>query len=218
MRRTPSVKVMRLDRFDREATRAQVASLLGAEPGSGLVEQVHRRSQGNAYLTEMLVSSMDSGSVRLPDGLPAELSEALLSAWRRLGANARVLTRLLAVAGRPATIASMREVCVDLAGDENVVEDLHQAVDAGILVVEGEQVWFRHPLLADVLLGTYLPGETAPAHAAWARVLSATRAAGIDEVRRQSTLALHREAAGDAGAPLRQHQGCGSRRAASRAG
>ena len=79
-----------------------------------------------------------------------------------------------------------------------MVEDVHEAVDAGILVVEGEQVWFRHPLLADVLMGTYLPGEAAPVHAAWARVLSHTAAEGIDEVRRQSALALHCQAAGDA--------------------
>ena len=75
-----------------------------------LVDEVYERSQGNAYLTEMLVSSLDAGSVALPDGLPAELSEALLSAWRRLGAPARARSRLLAVAGGPATIAAIREV------------------------------------------------------------------------------------------------------------
>ncbi len=198
MRRMPSVSVLRLDRLDRDATSAQVASLLGANPRSDLVDEVYERSQGNAYLTEMLVSSLDAGSVALPDGLPAELSEALLAAWRRLGATARARSRLLAVAGGPTTIAAIREVRVDTDGDDTLVEDVHEAVDAGILVVEGEQVWFRHPLLADVLMGTYLPGEAAPVHAAWARVLSHAAAEGIDEVRRQSALALHCQAAGDA--------------------
>ena len=45
-------------------------------------------------------------------------------------------------------------------------------------------MWFRHPLLADVLAATYLPGQAAPVHAAWARQLEADRATGVEEVRR----------------------------------
>ena len=107
------------------------------------------------------------------------------------------------MAGRPAAVASVRgHVLVESWSTSTVTilwsVPLHEAVDAGILVLDGENAWFRYPLLAEVLAGTYLAGEAAPVHAAWAHVLDHARAGGLDEVRRQSGLALHFEAAGDA--------------------
>ncbi len=51
-------------------------------------------------------------------------------------------------------------------------------------------VWFRHPLLAAVLAESYLPGEAAPVHAAWAAHLESFSAEGVDELRRLGDLAL----------------------------
>ena len=59
------------------------------------------------------------------------------------------------------------------------------------------RLWFRHPLLAEVLPTTYLPGEAGPVHAAWANQLAEEPSDGVDEVRRLGDLALHLEAAGD---------------------
>ena len=56
-----------------------------------------------------------------------------------------------------------------------------------------EGVWFRHPLLAGVLAESYLPGEAAPVHAAWAAHLEALAAEGVDELRRLGDLASHHE-------------------------
>ena len=198
MRRMPSVSMMGIGRLDVEATRAQLTSLLGSRPPSILTEQVFARSQGNAYLTELLVSELDPASSTLPEQMPEALGAALLSAWNRLTPGARATTRFLAVGGRPAEVGTLREVVVDLTGDAALIVALHEAVDAGIVVVDKERAWFRHPLLADVLMDTFLPGEAASVHAAWARSLLRSQAVGIDEVRRQSALALHFEAAGDA--------------------
>ena len=63
-----------------------------------------------------------------------------------------------------------------------------------------EGVWFRHPLLADVLTETYLPGEATPVHAAWAAHLETVSTEGIDELRRLGDLASHHERAGDSSA------------------
>ena len=38
----------------------------------------------------------------------------------------------------------------------------------GCVVLGDDGAWFRHPLLADVLAESYLPGEAGPVHAAWA--------------------------------------------------
>ncbi len=197
MRRMPSVSMLALDRLDREATAAQLASLLGAPPATRLVQQVFERSRGNAYLTELLVLDVDQSWDSLPETPPAALNDALLSAWHRLTTRARALTRILAVAGRPADLSAIRDVVVELGGEDPLGPPLHEALDAGIAILDAQTVWFRHPLLADVLMGTFLAGEAAPVHAAWARRLTGTRAAGIEEVRRQSALGRHYEAAGD---------------------
>ena len=73
---------------------------------------------------------------------------------------------------------------------------LRAAVDAGVVVLDGPAAWFRHPLLADVLLESYLPGEAAPVHAAWAGHLASTSTDGVDELRRLGDLATHQELAG----------------------
>ncbi len=64
----------------------------------------------------------------------------------------------------------------------------------------GDGVWFRHPLLADVLTETYLPGEATPVHAAWAAHLESFSTEGVDELRRLGDLASHHERAGDSSA------------------
>ena len=61
----------------------------------------------------------------------------------------------------------------------------------------GDGVWFRHPLLAAVLAESYLPGEAAPVHAAWAAHLESFSAEGVDELRRLGDLASHHERAGE---------------------
>ena len=75
---------------------------------------------------------------------------------------------------------------------------VREAVDAGVMELGGgEGVWFRHPLLAAVLAESYLPGEAAPVHAAWAAHLESSSAEGVDELRRLGDIALHREHAGE---------------------
>ncbi len=74
---------------------------------------------------------------------------------------------------------------------------VREAVDAGVVVLGGDGVWFRHPLLAGVLAESYLPGEAAPVHAAWAAHLESVPTDGVDELRRLGDLASHHERAGD---------------------
>lgn len=197
VRRMPRVTDVALGRLDRAATDAQVCALLGTSSLGGLAEQVFERSQGNAYLTELLVAGLDASVDELPEDLPELLNEALLAAWRRLPQDARVVTRCLAVAGGPAELAALRQVQQSLDPLVEVSEGVRDAVAGGIVLNDHTSVWFRHPLLAEVLLGTLLPDEAARVHAAWATVLSGTFTSGIDALRRDAGLALHQEAAGD---------------------
>ena len=199
LRRLPSVTDVRLDRLTWDETEQQLAMLLGGLPHHHLVDDILRRSDGNPYLSELLLEGVTITADELPADLPAELTGALLAAWHRLSAPAREVMRVLAVAGRPTSIDDLREVAAARGiGPEALSIALAEATDAGICVAQGADIcWFRHPLLAEVLYATFVPGEAEPVHAAWAKTLESRSGTGLDEVQRQGDLALHYEGAHD---------------------
>lgn len=199
LRRMPSVTGLRLDRMTWDETEQQLALLLGDHPHHRLVDDVVLRSDGNPYLSELLLEGITVGDEELPADLPAELRAALLAAWHRLSAPGREVMRALAVAGRPTSIDNLREVAATRGiGPEALTNALVEAVDTGISVAQGtDMCWFRHPLLAEVLYATFVPGEAESVHAAWAKTLESRTATGPDEVQRQGDLALHYEGAHD---------------------
>ena len=199
VRRLPSVGELRLGRLSLEETETQLRLLLGGVPNPGLVTEVVDRSGGNAYLTELLTHGLEVGAESLPSGPPSDLADALLAAWHRLSEPPRELVRVVAVAGRPTPVERLGAVC-ERAGVAvgEVASTLGEAIHAGLLVrTDPAAVWFRHPLLAELLDATFLPGEAAPLHRAWAEELGSWSAVGVEEVRRLGELALHHEGAGD---------------------
>ena len=194
VRRLPRTEELALKRLDQDATSDQIAVLLGRSPSTALVDQVYERSRGNPYFSELLVRRGDLDSAELPDDLPDELSQALLAAWRRMSRETREFTRVLAIAGRPTDLRTLTTTAAEIAGSQ--AGSVREAVDAGVIVLGGDEVWFRHPLLAGVLAETYLPGEAAPVHEAWARHLESVSTDGVDDLRRLGDLALHHEQAG----------------------
>lgn len=180
VRRLPRVGELQLDRLDRLATSAQLAALLGRPPHESLVTQVYARTQGNAYLTELMVRGLPSEARGLPPGLPTGLRDAVSRAWYRLSPRARAVTRLVAVAGRPLAADRLGEVSAATGLRGNVVPLLREAVDAAVLEVgPNGTYWFVHPLLAEVLEEGLLPEERAALHAAFAVALE--RVGGVDD-------------------------------------
>lgn len=202
--RLPSVSSLHLDRMSRDETEQQLSMLLGGRPDPHLVSEVVRRSAGNPYFSELLARGLTVADEDLPTGLPAELTGALLAAWQRLPATAREVMRLLAVAGRPVTSADLIEVAASRGiGAEAVTGALVEATQGGICVAHGGAMcWFRHPLLAEVLNATFVPGEAVPIHAAWAKTLEARAGSGIDGLQRLGDLARHYEGADNPAASL----------------
>ena len=196
LRRLPGTQEQHVVRLDLAETADQVSRLIGATAAARLVEQVYGRSQGNPYFSELLVRRGDLGSAELPDDVPLELSEALLDAWRGLSPAGRELTRILAVGGRPTEPAVLASVAAGLGVSDP--RALREATDAGVVVLVRDGAWFRHPLLADVLLDSFLPGEAGVVHAAWAGHLEHGTTGGIDQLRHLGDLATHHEQAGAA--------------------
>jgi DNA-binding CsgD family transcriptional regulator len=198
VRRLPGVVELTLARLDPEESTDQIAALLGRPPTDDLVADVLARSGGNAYFTELLVRDLPADAERLPGQLPTALREALLARWHSLPEPARQVTRLLAVGGRPTSFNTLGAVTAGVVPAAELPALVREAVEAGVLRQVGEQTcWFRHPLLAEVLLSTLTSQERAPVHAAYAQALETNAANRPDLAGALSAdLAVHHEGAG----------------------
>jgi len=173
MRRLPGFTEIHLDRLDLAGTEAQLAGLLGRAPDVGLAAQVHERSGGNPYLSELLVQGLTGDEPVLPSATPPALHEALAASWHLLSDPARRATRALAVGGRPVEFDVLAEVVGEIGIDPDRLADLmSEAQQQGVVQVDDEeQIWFRHPLLADVLQDGLSRSEARRLHAGYVRVL-----------------------------------------------
>jgi DNA-binding CsgD family transcriptional regulator len=190
MLRMPGVVDLPLSRLSVDETAQQLTYLWGATPRHALVTDVWQRSGGNAFLTELLARDVDPTLESLPEDIPDALRHALLSRWHSLTPQARGVTQVLAVAGRPVDPG----VLTDVAGGVAVDDALHEATAAGVTQSDRSgMVWFRHPLLSDVLYATLLPDEARDLHAAFVTVLTRL---DPQRTRFHGDLALHYAGAG----------------------
>lgn len=195
MLRVPLVEDLSLGRMSYDETEEQVRLLTGRPPSRGLLGDVMAKSRGNSYLTELLVRNVRPDATQLPPGLPDALRSALLAAWHRLGDRTRDVLRILAVGGRPMVFADLERVLLARGIDARATaQALSEAIKAGVVHADSSgEFWFRHPLLAEVLTDTLLPGEEKPLHALFVRALSTGDGHGP---RLSADLALHCERAG----------------------
>ena len=192
MRRFPAVRVLPLGRLGLQATEDLVAQLSGDQRAVARGAAVFERSGGNPYLTELLTG--------VPDGEPAArattLREVLLASWHRLDTASRGLMQLLAVGGRPVPVAVLGRLAHSRGLTSEDVRDGVAASGATGITVLNEQgeVWFRHPLLAEVILTTLIPDDLLAIHREYATVWQGA----VDQplVSRAAHLALHFDGAG----------------------
>ncbi len=174
--------------LSRPEVAAQAGAILGRPADPELVRTVHSRSDGNPLFVEALLAD--------PHGLPGSLEDLLGTRVDRLGSAATVV-RAAAVGGMRTPHAVLAAVCA-----EPVDEPVRAAVDAGVLVVDGDGYRFRHALIRDAVLARVLPGERAALHRRYADALRATGCACNE-------LSQHLTGAGDGRARSPPH---GSRR------
>jgi hypothetical protein len=159
-----------VDRFDRAELAALLEASLGSSPADDLVERIYRRSEGNAFFAEELLSAL-----RERDGnahLPPRLENVLLSRVQILPEDAQATLRIVAAASGPVEHELLAAVS-DLPAPD-LLAALRVAVAHQVLVPDpaSETNAFRHALTQEALYGDLLPGERAQLHAAFARVLS----------------------------------------------
>ena len=182
-----------LSRLSYSETEQLVGGLPGVPFDVALSEKVFARSDGNPYLTELLAERGADSTER-----EGALAEALLASWHRLGPTARALTQLVSVAGRPVAFRALKDLAVrrGLAGAD-LTAAVTESVGEGVTILQGRsEVWFRHPLLAEVILTTLPPWQLSEVHRAFAAVWEEAEDVSDDE--RATHLALHHAAAEDA--------------------
>jgi predicted ATPase/DNA-binding NarL/FixJ family response regulator len=193
--RVRAVQRIELGRLGRAEVAQQLEAILGAPPSARLVDQVHERSEGNAFLVEEILGAVQGGAD--PEQLPLSLRDVLLARVERLAAPTQRLLRIAAAGGRAvsdrllAAVAGMEEAELDAA--------LREAVEHHVLVVdETERGYaFRHALTRDAIHEDTLPRERVRIHTAYGEALSADPALAGRNVAVAAALALHWTAAHD---------------------
>jgi DNA-binding CsgD family transcriptional regulator/tetratricopeptide (TPR) repeat protein len=168
-----------------------LAALLAPAPPA-LAAAIVARSGGNPFFAEELLAA---GPARTAE-LPRRVRDLLLQRVGRLDPATQGLLRLAAAAGRDVGYPLLRALAPDPEPD--VRDSLRQAVEHEVLVADqaAGTFRFRHPLLAEAVYSTILPGEREDLHARLAGELSRTAAASPAE------LAPHWAAAGRAAEAL----------------
>lgn len=193
-----NARVRRLDLppFDALELRALADAISPGLPDSA-VEQVLRRSEGNAYFAEELITADGDGA------LPWTLSDILRARVERLAPPVARLAAIASAAGRRVPEALLRDIAAHdatreaLRGERNGAsptfdELVHEAVMHHVLVVEPDGlIAFRHALLAEVVYGDLLPGEKSMLHRAYLDALSNPSAPGDAAARAHHALAAH---------------------------
>ncbi len=163
---------LEVDRFDRVDLAQLLAGILGTRPDDELVEQIYRRSEGNAFFAEELLATTHQGGGN-GRSLPPSLENVLLSRVQVLPEDAQATLRVVATAsGR---VEHELLAAVSELPEADLLAALRAAVAHQVLVPDPatETYAFRHALTQEALYAELLPGDRARLHAAFARVLTA---------------------------------------------
>jgi DNA-binding CsgD family transcriptional regulator len=191
--RVPSVRQVELGRFNRAETAQLVAGVHGRRTSAALIQRIYRRSGGNAFFALELARRGD------PAVLPESLRDLLLERTTELPDRTRRLVRVAAVDDRSIS----HRLLATVAGrpEAELLADLRAAVDARVLVPDGDGYAFRHPLVREAVLDDLLPVERARLHRAVAEALEADPGL-VTPDRWAADVAFHWQEAGEAARAL----------------
>jgi DNA-binding NarL/FixJ family response regulator/tetratricopeptide (TPR) repeat protein len=180
--RLPGATCVELQRLDRAETRELVAALTGSDTVD--VDVWYEQTQGNPYLLGELVKDPRSRRVK----------DVLLSRVRSLGSDAAELVGLAAIFG---LWVPDQQLCrASGFAPARYGAAVREAVEVGVLVVEGADYAFRHSLMCEAVLSQLLPFERRELHERAAQALAESAS---DDVVGAAAVSMHWTAAGETG-------------------
>jgi DNA-binding CsgD family transcriptional regulator len=187
-----------LSPFDRRELAEALEDILGAAPDPQLVDRLFDRGEGNPLYTEELLAAGLDGRGAAPESL----RQAFLLRIERLGADAQLVVRAVAVGSRLEDTAIGDVVDLD---PSRLQAALREAVSEQVLIAGDDgRFAFRHALLREALYDDLLPGERSELHLALARALESACEQGDErELERVTAIASHYAAAGEQRAALK---------------
>jgi predicted ATPase/DNA-binding CsgD family transcriptional regulator len=191
LNRVEGVQRVELARFGRAETAELIAQAMDERPSSRFVDRVFDRSGGNAFFIEELVRVERSG---MTFNLDDSLRDLLTSRIERLSEFPRQVIRLVAI--ETSRVPHQVVAAVADLSDEKLLEALSAAIDAHVLVADGDGYDFRHALVREALVSTLLPGERLRLHRAYAVTLE-RRPELLPPEQLPSSLAYHWAGAGE---------------------
>ncbi|MCO1655010.1 helix-turn-helix transcriptional regulator [Pseudonocardia humida] len=167
--RLPAVERLDLSPLDQTEALRLVRLLAAGTLSEAALHTAARRSEGNAFFAEELVSAS-------ADGMPHGLAEVLVARVEGLPPATQRVLRIASVAGRRVRHDQLAAVS-GLDVDE-LEQALRDAATHHVLVAEessptsGDTYLFRHELLREAIYHELLPGERSRLHAAYAALLA----------------------------------------------
>src|SRR4029079_12487136 len=157
-----------LARFDRDEVRELISAIVGSEPSADLVDRTYRRSDGNAFFAEELLSVDDAYGA----SMPAALREIVLARIDALPEAAQSVLRGAAVIGRTAD-HRLLEAVAGMSHSE-LLAGIREAVAQHLLVADGDalEYRFRHALVREAVEEDLLLGDRVALHTRVAEVLA----------------------------------------------
>jgi DNA-binding CsgD family transcriptional regulator/tetratricopeptide (TPR) repeat protein len=192
--RLPQVERIDLAPLDAGESLELVRRLTDGSVTEPVMRRIARRSEGNAFFAEELVSASS-------DGLPHGLVEVLVARIEGLSPVTQRVLRIASVAGRE--VSHRRLAAVSGLPDDELEQALREAAAHHVLVAANTEpgrfgtddgYLFRHALLREAIYHELLPGERSRVHAAYAQLLAApsgTGPRGVAEPGRAAELAHH---------------------------
>ncbi|MGW7408846.1 helix-turn-helix transcriptional regulator [Streptomyces sp. NPDC054833] len=168
--RLRTVRRLELARFNRAEVGRQIAGILAAEPDPAQVQEIFRRSDGNAFFVEELAVAAHEGCCT---GLTDSLRDLLLVRVETLPESAQRVARIVAEGG--STVEYRLLAAVARLAEDDLIEALRAAVNANILIAApgGDGYRFRHSLVREAVADDLLPGERSRLNRRYAEALEA---------------------------------------------
>ncbi len=186
------IPVLVLHGLEADAVRSLLAEGVGVDVAPEVVDRLTAETGGNALALVELPSALSAAQLGGAEPLPVRLAvtsaveRVFLDRCRRLGSGAQRVV-LVSAADDTGSLATVHRAAAALGASPS---DLDEAERSGLLVVEGDSVAVRHPLVRSALYQAATVAERREVHRALAHTL-----AGTDDVDRAT---WHRSRAADA--------------------